>query len=210
MVTRIALTGGPCAGKSTILKRIREKFEDKGYAVYLMPESATMFIEAGADFLTKDANLSYVTEMSKLQFQLQMEDSMMQIARACGKPALLIGDRGTMDTAAYMSSDVWQRIKEEIGMDERQLCDERYDAVLHICTAAKGAEDFYTLYNNKCRSESVEVARDVDDRILAVWKRHPVLHVIKAEICFEDKIQHVLNVLDRIICNENSRPIFVD
>jgi len=198
MVTRIALTGGPCAGKSTILKRIRDKFELKGYAVYLLPEAATLFSEAGADFLTKDANLSFVTEESKLQFQLQMEDSMMRIAENCGKPALLICDRGTMDTAAYMSSEVWQHIKDDIGMTEQQLRNERYDAVLHICTAAKGAEDFYTLYNNKCRSESVEVARDVDDRILAVWKGHPVLRIIKAEIFFEDKIQHVLKVLEEI------------
>ena len=184
MVTRIALTGGPCAGKSTVLKRIRQKYEDKGYAVYLLPESATLFIEAGADFLTKDANLSYITEESKLEFQLQMEKSMTRIAEACGKPALLICDRGTMDTAAYMPADVWQHIKEDIGQDERQLRDEHYDAVLHICTAAKGAEDFYT---------------DVDDRILAVWKGHPSLHIIQAEICFEDKIQHVLKVLDEIL-----------
>jgi len=199
MVTRIALTGGPCAGKSTVLKRIRQKYEEKGYAVYLLPEAATLFIEAGADFLTKDAELSYVTEKSKLEFQLQMERSMTQIAESCGKPALLICDRGTMDTAAYMPAAVWQRIKDDIGMTEKELRDEHYDAVLHICTAAKGAEDFYTLYNNKCRSESVEVARDVDDRILAVWKGHPVLHIIKAEICFEDKIQHVLKVLDEIL-----------
>ena len=106
MVTRIALTGGPCAGKSTILKRIRQKFEGKGYAVYLLPESATLFIEAGADFLTKDAHLSYVTEESKLQFQLQMEDSMLHIAQDCGKPALLICDRGTMDTAAYTTKKI--------------------------------------------------------------------------------------------------------
>jgi predicted ATPase len=199
MVTRIALTGGPCAGKSTVLKRIRQKYEEKGYAVYLLPEAATLFIEAGADFLTKDAELSYVTEKSKLEFQLQMERSMTQIAEASGKPALLICDRGTMDTAAYMPAAVWQRIKDDIGLTEKELRDEHYDAVLHICTAAKGAEDFYTLYNNKCRSESVEVARDVDDRILAVWKGHPVLHIIKAEICFEDKIQHVLKVLDEIL-----------
>ena len=199
MVTRIALTGGPCAGKSTVLKRIRQKYEEKGYAVYLLPESATLFIEAGADFLTKDADLSYITEKSKLQFQLQMEESMTQIAEACGRPALLICDRGTMDTAAYMPADVWNHIKSDLGVTEKELRDTHYEAVLHICTAAKGAEDFYTLYNNKCRSESVELARDVDDRILAVWQGHPHLHVIQAEIRFEDKIQHVLQVLDEII-----------
>lgn len=199
MVTKIVLTGGPCAGKSTILKRIKEKYEKIGWAVYMLPESATLFIEAGANFLTSDSKLLFETEKSKLQFQLAMEDYMAQIANASGKPALIVCDRGAMDTAAYMDRSVWQRIQIAIGMNETALRDDRYAAVLHICTAAKGAEDFYTLLNNKCRSESPEVAREVDDRLLAVWKGHPNLHVIQAEIDFEDKIKNVLNTLDQII-----------
>lgn len=38
MLSRIVLTGGPCAGKSTILKRIVEKYSQLGYAVYTLPE----------------------------------------------------------------------------------------------------------------------------------------------------------------------------
>lgn len=199
MVTKIVLTGGPCAGKSTILKRIKEKYAKMGYVVYMLPESATLFIEAGADFLTQDAHLSFETEKSKLQFQIAMEDYMTQIAEATGKPAILVCDRGTMDTGAYMDAQVWHNIQEAIGMDEEQLCNNRYDAVLHICTAAKGAEIFYTLLNNKCRSESAEVAREVDDRLLSVWKGHPNLHVIQAEIDFEVKIKNVLTTLDSIV-----------
>ena len=88
MVTRIALTGGPCAGKSTVLKRIRQKYEDKGYAVYLLPESATLFIEAGADFLTKNADLSFVTEKSKLEFQLQTTERLLLGQRQIGMRVL--------------------------------------------------------------------------------------------------------------------------
>lgn len=199
MLTKIVLTGGPCGGKSTVLKKIEEKYSQKGYAVYALPESATLFSQAGADFLTPDAELSYVTEKAKLKFQLAMEDAIAEIAIKDGRPAIVVCDRGTMDTSAYMPNEVWQRILGDLGRTEKELCEQRYTAVLHICTAAKGAETSYTLLNNKCRSESVEQARKVDDNLMNAWKRHPHLHVIQAEICFEDKINHVMEQLDQLI-----------
>lgn len=197
--TKIALTGGPCAGKSKILKCLKKYYEDRGYAVYALPESATIFIEAGADFLTQDAHLSYVTESEKLKFQLKMEDALLQIAATAGKPTLFFCDRGTMDTAAYIPTQVWEKIQDTVGMDEYQLCDERYHAVIHLCTAAKGAEKYYSLSNNNCRSESIEVARKVDDRLLFVWQRHPVFHVVKAEENIDTKIQNVITIIDELL-----------
>ena len=52
------------------------------------------------------------------------------------------------------------------GLDERSLRDGRYDGILHLVTAACGAEEHYSLENNEVRSESVEVARDVSPRDL--------------------------------------------
>lgn len=199
MLTRIVLTGGPCAGKSTILKKIAEKYTREGYAVYALPESATLFSQAGADFLTPDAELSFVTEKAKLKFQLAMEDCIAEIAKQDGRPALMICDRGAMDTSAYMSNEVWQRILSDLQCAEMDLCERRYEAVLHVCTAAKGAEASYTLLNNKCRSESIEQARAVDDNLMNAWKRHPNWRVVQAEVCFEDKIEHVMAHLEQII-----------
>ena len=199
MPIRIVLTGGPCAGKSTVLKRIVQKYTEKGYKVYTLPESATLFIQGGADFLTKDAHLSFVTETAKLQFQLQMEDSMIRIAEACGQKSMIICDRGSMDTFAYISEEVKQAILKDVGRTDVELRDQRYDAVLHICTAAKGAEQFYTLANNTCRSESIELARQVDDQLMGAWVGHPQLHVINAEVDFEVKIKNVLTVMDQVL-----------
>jgi len=41
------------------------------------------------------------------------------------------------------------------------LRENRYDAVLHLTTAAKGAESFYTKSNNAARRETIEEAREV-------------------------------------------------
>lgn len=167
-----------------------------GYAIYLLPEAATLFINAGADFLTPDPNLSYVTEKAKLQFQLQMEDSMEQIAKACDKPVLMVCDRGAMDTAAYMSMSVWQDMKDDLGMTESTLRDKRYNAVIHLCTVAKGVEEVYTRKNNHCRSENVEKARSVDDCLIRVWQGHPRFHVVQAEATFDVKAAKVFEIID--------------
>jgi hypothetical protein len=53
--------------------------------------------------------------------------------------------------------------------------DQRYTAVLHLVTAANGAEPFYTLENNETRLESAEEARRLDDRVLRAWVGHPRL-----------------------------------
>jgi len=45
----------------------------------------------------------------------------------------------------------------------------RYDLVLHLVTAANGAEAFYTNANNTARRETAEEARDLDSRILKVF-----------------------------------------
>lgn len=50
------------------------------------------------------------------------------------------------------------------GLDERSLRDGRYDGILHLVTAACGAEQHYSLENNEVRSESVEEAKDVRAR----------------------------------------------
>ncbi|RCN37346.1 hypothetical protein ANCCAN_16760 [Ancylostoma caninum] len=52
----------------------------------------------------------------------------------------------------------------EIGVEEFDLLNKRYDQVVHLVTAADGAEEYYTLANNQTRKENVEAARKMDDK----------------------------------------------
>lgn len=47
IVGKIVLTGGPCAGKTTALARIEEYYQEKGYVVLVVNESATEIISGG-------------------------------------------------------------------------------------------------------------------------------------------------------------------
>ena len=53
------------------------------------------------------------------------------------------------------------------------LRDSRYDAILHLVTAADGAVSFYGTDTNAIRSESPELARELDGKTKAVWHGHP-------------------------------------
>ena len=46
-ISKIVLTGGPCAGKSTAMSWIQNEFEQKGYTVLFVSETATELILGG-------------------------------------------------------------------------------------------------------------------------------------------------------------------
>ena len=47
-VTRILLTGGPCAGKTTAMAAISQDLNQLGYKVLVVPEAATLIMKGGA------------------------------------------------------------------------------------------------------------------------------------------------------------------
>ncbi|MDR1594965.1 MAG: AAA family ATPase [Prevotellaceae bacterium] len=191
-VIKIVLTGGPCSGKTTALSKIIEKFSDKGCTVLALPETATLFSQAGVNFATGNSEDFYQVEKAIFVFQIQMEDRFEEIALKSGKPAILICDRGLMDVSAYLSGEAWQALLDELNMSEVQARDKRYDAVLHLVTAAKGAEKFYTTANNPARSENLEQAAALDDKLIRAWTGHPHLRVIDNSSDFETKINRTL------------------
>lgn len=198
-IFRIALTGGPCAGKTTALAQIIEHFSDLGYLVYALPETPTIFSNVSINFLTQDKQYFYNIEKAVLKYQIMMEDTFLELARNAPQPVILISDRGTMDISAYMEPTVWQALLDELGLSDIKLRDARYDAVIHMVSAAIGAEQFYTLETNAARTEGLELAREVDNKILKAWTGHPQLHIVENNVDFDVKIKSVLHSIQRLI-----------
>ena len=198
-ITKIVLTGGPCAGKTTAMARIIEHFSSLGFQVFAIPEVPTMFSSAGVNYLTQNKSLFFEAEKSTLNIQLALEDHFAKMAAECSKPVLIVCDRGTMDISAYVAPEVWQALTEEMGTNTVTLRDARYEAILHMVTAAAGAEQFYTNENNKFRSEDVEMARELDRKVLSAWTGHPHLRVISNHMDFDDKLRQVLNEISTVL-----------
>lgn len=62
---------------------------------------------------------------------------------------------------------------DENGFNNVTLRDKRYDAVIHMVTAADGAPQHYTLENNPARYETASIALDLDQKIRSAWVGHP-------------------------------------
>ncbi len=49
-IHRVVLTGGPCAGKTTSINRIRNFFENIGWKAFCVPETASVLLSSGIRF----------------------------------------------------------------------------------------------------------------------------------------------------------------
>ena len=202
-IKKIVLTGGPCAGKTTALVKITEYFSGYGYKVFNVPEVPTIYSAAGWNYLTPNRDLYYQGERAILETQLALEDQFMRLAEVCTKPVLIVCDRGTMDISAYIKPEEWDEITRMAGTNNNEL-HERYDAVLHLVSAADGAEQYYTTATNATRyeqanEEGLRLARELDKKVINAWTGHPHLRVINNHDDFENKLNRVLNEIAKVI-----------
>ena len=58
-ITKIVITGGPCAGKTTAQSWIQNAFSMKGYTVLFIPETCTELICGGVTYDACGCNLDY-------------------------------------------------------------------------------------------------------------------------------------------------------
>ena len=204
-ITKIVLTGGPCAGKTTALVRVIEHFSSLGFKVFTIPEVPTLFTQAGMNYLTKNKGLFYEGEKATLEIQLALEDKFMRMAQECAasQPCLIVCDRGTIDISAYMAPETWNEITHAVGTSTPELRS-RYDAVLHLVSAADGAEQYYTTANNVSRNESndeegLRIARMLDKKVIKAWTGHPHLRVINNSEDFDKKLNRVIKEISAVL-----------
>mmetsp|Transcript_11940 Transcript_11940/g.16224 ORF Transcript_11940/g.16224 Transcript_11940/m.16224 type:complete len:84 (-) Transcript_11940:830-1081(-) len=61
---------------------------------------------------------------------------------------------------------------DDLNMSVVMLRDNRYDAVLHMVTAADGAQKFYASLSNEARYESIDEAVQKDRRLQEAYMGH--------------------------------------
>ena len=199
-VVRIVLTGGPAAGKTTLVSRVLKEFkQEDGWRVITIPETATELISG---FGIKP----FGGCMSMLEFQdfvvadqLHKEKLALEAAQLVPEEnVLVLYDRALMDNKAYVSDEEYAQILARFDGRTEESVLKNYDMVLHLITCAKGAEFAYDL-GNAARTESIEYAREMDDRTLRAWSRHPNLRIIDNDVNFGNKIERALREIYRAV-----------
>lgn len=196
-ISKIVITGGPCAGKTTAMSWIQNAFTQKGYTVLFIGETATEFIRGGVAPWTCGTNVEY--QKCQMKLQIEKEKLFEQAAKTMkSEKILMVCDRGALDNRAYMTDEEFAEVLRYVGSNEIELRDS-YDAVFHLVSAAKGAEQFYTTANNEARTETVEQARELDDKLINAWTGHPHFRIINNETDFAEKMRRLLVEISQVL-----------
>ena len=159
-VSMIVLTGGPCSGKSSSLAYLTERLSDHGFMVSL-PETATLITSTGIDRRKMDRTRQVVMfEETIFDMQLAFEETYKKAVTGIfpDRRKVILLDRGIMDIKAFIPHEDFRAMLKKRGLSEVNVRD-RYNGVIHLVTAAEGAEEYYTGENNAARIESPEEAR---------------------------------------------------
>jgi predicted ATPase len=169
----IVLTGGPCAGKTSALSQLMEWLTDLGYRVAVVPESVTELKNAGIRPENYDDGLFFqeiVLESICNKEELFAKALSRMKTSDSSKPAILLCDRGIMDAEAYIGEATFTMFLLGNNMNLSNACDKRYAGIIHLRTAADGAEEYYTLSNNAARDETPAEARALDRLTEKAWQ----------------------------------------
>ena len=205
MIKKIVLTGGPCAGKTTILSEIKKILCNKGYKVFIIKESATELIDGGITPHEDGIGLLNFQRLI-LSYQYMKEEIYNKALIDNGdEKIVIIYDRGMMDNKAYIGDLDFSLILEDFSLEIGKKIDEcdifnRYDMVIHLRTSAGNRG--YNLKNNKARYESESEAILLDERTMSVWSMHNNLHIVDSTVNFDDKVITVLDLINDFLMSD--------
>ncbi|XP_036331534.1 TRPL translocation defect protein 14-like isoform X3 [Rhagoletis pomonella] len=194
-VYKVVLTGGPCGGKTTGQSRLCTFFENLGWKVFRVPETATVLLSGGVKFSDLTDKEAFKFQENLIRTMIQIENTYFELGQSSLRDCLIICDRGVMDASAYISKDKWEKMMSANNWNPIELRDNRYNQILHLVSAANGAEDFYTTEDHACRSEGVDMARDLDYKSAAAWVGHPYFDVIDNSTNFETKMNRLIEAV---------------
>jgi len=196
-IRRVVLTGGPGAGKSSVLRMLQVSYSGQ---VQTVPESATILLEGGFPVPGKDIAWSLewqaAFEVAIAHLQTSLEDTYLLKAKAEGK-SLLVCDRGILDGAAY-TPESQADFCTQMGLDLASTL-KRYHAVIHLENLATTAPEKYGTEGNEQRFETLEEAQLLELKTRAAWKGHTNWRLIPSHDRIENKIDRVAILIDKLL-----------
>jgi len=139
--------------------------DPRGERWLLVPEAAPLLFQAGLDGRRRSFQQAVV------KLQIALEESCAAAARP---HQVLLCHRGTLDALAYWLRNGWDEngFFAATGMSREEHY-RRYLGVIHLQSAAIGAEGCYRRWPDAHRPETIEQAAEIDRLCARVWGDHP-------------------------------------
>lgn len=207
-ILKIVLTGGPCAGKTTMLKEITGYLNKKGIANIIVPETATELIKSGIlpGNTDESANLFQDLLMKKQLFKEKLSDSYLKGNFKNSDKVVAICDRGVIDGKAYLkTSEAFSNLLHNNSLTEIEVLDS-YDLVLDLITTADCNRGVYNNLN-EARFETADEAVIVDRKTSNAWAGHRNIKIINTSISLEEETNIILNYIANLIYNQETKKV---
>ncbi len=198
---RIVLTGGPGAGKTSIVSALTASpawhaWRDTVGGVEAVSEAATsVYGRRGVRWDTIDDDARRDVQREIYRHQLEQEAAADEAATKAGARLVLL-DRGTVDGSAYWPGgpvDYWHAV-DSSPADEFA----RYDAVVLLETAATlGHYDGDA--SNAVRFESSDAAIESGKLLAQLWGHHPLTRHLPASQTFAQKLHEAATLITQLV-----------
>lgn len=185
MNIKVAVTGGPSGGKTTLIEALKKEF---GAKVKVVPEAASILYKGG--FPRVKSYEGYYHAQRAIYFtQKELEE-----LRCKSHPdALIVCDRGSLDALAYWPDSAESFFSSVHSTMPAEIA--RYDWVIHLETATEPDYDA----SNEVRTENFHEALLLNEKIKKSWEGHPQRIVISAEQDFFSKMKKATQVIAAIL-----------
>jgi len=192
----ILLTGGSCAGKTTALPLVSRSLREHGLAVLTAPEAVTLLVSAGIPDIggvSRTRGPACVFQREVLATQTSLRESFKRLATLFPEEevVVLLYDRGELDGLAYHPHDCLSAALAETGRTTLDVI-HSYDAIMHLVTAADGAQNAFSS-TNPARWDTAEEAIAYDHVLQEIYRDHPRHTVIDNSTDFIGKMERLVH-----------------
>lgn len=193
MNIKVAITGGPSGGKTTLIEALKKEFGSK---VKVVPEAASILYKGG---FPRVKTYEGYFHAQRAIYYTQKE---LEALRCATHPeALIVCDRGSLDALAYWPDTAESFLSSAQTTREQELA--RYTWVIHLDTATE--PDYDT--SNEIRTENFQEAQLLNEKIKKSWEGHPQRIIISAEQDFFSKMRKATLVISAILEKQSSETI---
>ena len=204
-IYKIVLTGGPCAGKTTILENVKHLLKKSRYYVITIDETARTLIKGN---LSPSGSYEHILNFQEDVFKYQLLKEQIAYNHAKSlintkssllefkKGIIILQDRGLMDNRAYLSHQDYTNLINKFNFNELELVNS-YDLIIDLISIATTNPELYETDNE--RYETKDMAAKRDEITSGACLLHRNLTVIKPTETIEEKTSLVYqNIIDFI------------
>jgi predicted ATPase len=190
---KVAITGGPSGGKTTLIEALKKEF---GSRCAIVPEAASILYKGGFPRF-KDPHAKIRTQKAIFHTLHELEDLITYMHQS----SLIVCDRGSLDSLAYWPHDSADFFETMNVTREEELA--RYHWVIHLDTASA---DFYDT-SNPIRTETFQEALELNERVKTAWEGHPRRLIITHSNDFMSKMTTSMSVIRAILAHKSADEI---